>query len=157
MALLDWETYVVPILESVEECVVSPAYPNWKRAALIDVYPEIVDCVDLVFDPILAVLPATSSIVDAIVDMIESIEAKIQALDDLIAAINKFLEDIENLKSLTGLYAVMVSSSTGVSGLKTELANATGYPTGDNFYSGMALLVGGPQTTVFQTIFGAIV
>jgi hypothetical protein len=154
---LDWEEDVVPILETVEAHFESHEYPDWERATLYEVYPDLQVIVDTVFDAVLDLLETGGTILQAIKDLVNAIKAKLDELDRLIALIDELEEQLEALLNATGLHVLFVTSENGVTDLKTKIQSATNIPfTGNGFYAGMAVLVGGPQASLFNTLFGPI-
>lgn len=155
---VDWEEDIVPILEAVENTFESYEYPDWQSGTLADVYPELDDLVNTIFDPIIELLESGGTIVQSIIDLIDAISAKLSELQRIIDDIDIFLEQIEDLLNATGFHAVFLTSSNGVEGLKSELENASNFPfTGKGFYAGMSILVGSDAVTPFTTIFQPIV
>lgn len=156
---IDWETDIVPILETIEIQYEISEYPDWSKATLKEVYPELANIVDAIFDPILDLLVSGATIKDKIIALITAIQNKLNELQRIIDYIDKIIEDLDNILKTTGLHAIFVTSSTGVSGIKTKMLAATNSPfASKGFFSGIAILVGGGPADVsaFEAVFSGV-
>lgn len=156
-ALINWEEEVVPILETVEDFYLSSEYPDWQSATLKDIYPDLVVILDTVFDPILDLFSSGGTILQSIKDLVTAIQAKLDELDRLIELITSLEAELEDFLNATGMHVLFVSTNNGITDLKSKISSALSVPfTGNNFYAGMTLLVGGPGSSVFNTLFSPI-
>ena len=154
---LDWEVDIVPVLETVEEQITLSQYPDWSKFSMREFLPEIVEIVDLIFDPIIDMLKSGENFLQQILDLIATIKAKIKRLQDIIYQIDNILNKFDIILNSIGFHALYLTASNGVDELKTKLENAGSVPfTGTGFYSGFSLLTGGPQVTAFKLLLGPV-
>jgi len=157
IADISWEEDVMPFLEEVEEARLTTTYPDWNRAALRDIYPQIVDMVDAIFDPILELLQIGKTIKDQIIAFIDSIQSKVQELTDIIDQIDAFIDQIEDFLNLTGFHILFLTSSNGVSDLKAQLLAAGNEPIDtDGWFAGFSLVAGGDAVSAFELLFSPL-
>lgn len=155
--LLDWGDDIAPILETIEVNFEATEYPDWERATLYEVYPDLAIIVDFVFDAVLDLFQSGFTILQAVKDLVNAIQAKLDELDRLIELIEELEEQIKAFLDATGFHVLFVTSDNGVSGLISKVENATDLPfAGNGFYAGMALLTGGPAATPFKALFSPI-
>jgi hypothetical protein len=155
---ISYKDDILPVIESVENAYKQSEYPDWRSVRLIDIYPELVELVDIGFDAVLSLFVASSTILESVVELINSIQAKLDWLDSIISLIDQLIEDLDDMLNTTGLHALFVSSNNGISDLKTKLENATNVPfDGNGFFAGMSILAGGDATTVLQTLFSPLI
>lgn len=142
----------------VQEQVANPPYPNFEQTSLRTIILPLPQVFNDALDPLLAALATGRSITDTINALLDSLTLKIEALDNIVQSINGILSQLDNLLNDTSLLALYVTSSNGLSGLATEIANAKNKPlvgtTG--YYSGIVLIGGGPGLTPFKNLFGPI-
>jgi len=149
---------ILPVIESVENAYKQSEYPDWKSVRLSDIYPELVELVDIGFDAVLSLFVAGSTILESVVELINSIQAKLDWLDSIIDLIDQLIEDLDDMLNTTGLHALFISSNDGIEGLKTKLENATNVPfDGNGFFAGMTILAGGDATSIIQTLFSPLI
>jgi hypothetical protein len=155
---LSWDDDIVPILEAVENQATPAEYPDWNRATLYEVFPELEQIIDLLFDAVLDLFQSGSTIKASIIALIDAIQAKLDQLESYIDMIDAIIDDIQNILDMTGFHGIYLTSSKGVSDLRTQLLSSTGYPfSGKGFYAGMAILAGGAaNVTALSTIFAPI-
>lgn len=154
---LSWEDEVAPILETIETFFEPHEYPDWERATLYEIYPDLAVILDVVFDAVLDLLGEGGTILKAIKDLINAIQAKLDELDRIIELIDELEEQIEALLNATGFHVLYVTSDNGIADLKSKIQSATDLPfTSTGFYAGMAIMVGGGDVPAFDTIFGVI-
>jgi hypothetical protein len=155
---ISWNNDIIPIIESIESAYVQSEYPDWKTVRLSDVYPELVELIDIGFDAVLSLFVAGSTIQEAVVELINAIQAKLDWLDSIIDLIDQLIADLDDMLNTTGLHALFVSSSNGIADLKTKLENATNVPfEGNGFFAGMSILAGGDATSIIQTLFSPLI
>lgn len=153
---ISWEDSL-ELIDTIEGQFEPPVYPNWDRKALVDLHPDLVSIVDSIFDPVIDLLEVGSTIKDAIISMIRAIKLKLDELQSLIDRIDEVLEKILNLLNMTGFSALYVSSNSGVTDLRTKLLQAENVPfDGNGFYSGMAILAGAANASIFKTLFAPV-
>jgi len=159
-----WEEDVAPILDSIEEAVSVSTYPDWNRATLKDIYPQLVEIIDNVVDAVIDLLPPSKTIIDQFVEIISAIDAKIKELESIIDQIDEFLERIKDLLNLTGFHGLFLTTSKGVADLRNQLLRASNPILEDNsilegrgWFAGMAIVVGGDAMTPFQSLFGTLI
>jgi hypothetical protein len=154
---LDWDTDILPVIEAVENRFIPLNYPDWSRATLNDVHPDLTLLISAAFDPIIDLLQSGSTITSQITALIQAIEAKITYLTELISDIDDILEQIEDMLNATGFHGIFISTSNGVSGLRDQLLNANNPFTANGFYSGVAIVSGSAGYTTFKNLFQPIV
>jgi hypothetical protein len=158
LELLSWEDDVLPIIESVEERFLSPTYPDWQNVTMRDIHPQIVEVVDAIFDPVIELLRIPGNIIKQLLKIVAAIQEKIDQLEKLIDEIDRILEEVEQFLKMAGFAAIFVNSTEGTEGLKQKLLAAGNVPfeEGPGFFSGMALLAGGPPLSAFRLLFTPI-
>lgn len=155
--LIDWEEDVAPVLESIEDFYESKEYPDWGNATLKDIYPDLAVILDTIFDPILELFASGGTILQAVKDLVAAIKAKLAELDRLIDLIDEIEQELEDFLNTTGMHVLFVETSNGIEDIKVQIQNATNLPFhGNGYYAGMAVLVGGPNAAVFNTLFRSI-
>ncbi len=151
---LDWLSEVVPILQSIENQFTGSRYPDWNKISLADIHPDITEIINSIFDPIIDLLQTGSNVLDSTIAMIDAIAAKVTSLQEILERISDFEEEIDRLLNVTGYHALYVSSTIGMTDLRSKLLNATDVPfSGNNFYAGMVLLAGSDARTAFDALF----
>lgn len=155
---LSWDNDILPIVEAVENQIEPAEYPDWNRATLYEVFPELEQIIDLLFDAVLDLLQSGSTIKEAIIALIDAIQAKLDQLEEYIDMIDAIIDDIQNILDMTGFHGIYLTTNNGVSSIKSQLLSSTSYPfTGKGFYAGMAILAGGSaNVTALSTIFSSI-
>jgi hypothetical protein len=151
-----WED-AIEILDAIADESIPPNYPDWQNITLKDFIPDIVGLIDEVFDPFLELLQPGSTFKEQILTLIQSITDKITELEELITKIDEILEAIDRLLSITGFYALYISTPNGVSDLRSRMLNAENVPfSGPAFHAGVALLAGSDARVAFQTLFAPV-
>jgi hypothetical protein len=154
---IDWQDDVVPILEAIETNFDAREYPDWERATLYEVYPDLATILDTIFDAVIDLFQKGTTIYQAVIDLIDAIQNKLDELDRLIEQIDEMVEQLEAFLNATGMHVLFLTSNDGVEDLQTQIENATDLPfSGRGFYAGMAVLVGGPKVDAFKTLFSPI-
>lgn len=154
--LPEWDQ-IEEVVRSVESMYASSRYPDWSRATMRDVNPQLVDLFNEIIDPILDMLQSGSTINDSLVALISAIQGKIKRLVEIVDTIDGIIEEMEKILETTGVHALFVTTQNGVVGLKQELNNIQNSPfTGYGFYSGTAMVASGPSFEPFKAFFGAI-
>ncbi len=145
-------------IDAVNSTVGASAYPDWESISLKKIIPPLPGLVDEALDPLTAALQAGSGIMEAIDGFIEVLDYKITQLQVLVDKIDEFLSEFEGIISIGSLYSLYITSSNGMVGLAQELATVTNQPFGEDtgFYTGVALVAGGPGLTPFSNLFGAV-
>lgn len=154
---MNWELDIEPVVALLENQLTASTYPNWSRISMKDLFPIYPEVIDTIMDPLIALFQTADGIAQQIANLVKAIQNKIDLLTDIIDTINDVINKFNTLL-LAGNFSVLyIVSNTGIQGLVSKLQSATAVPfTGDNFYSGIALLSGGPQVTAFKSIFGPI-
>lgn len=134
-------------------------YPDWQQISLRTIAPPLVDVVDQVFEPLIQALQTGRNIVAALESFITALDEKISALESVVANIELYLSQLEALLSATGLYALYVSSDSGMTGLASEINGASNKPFAgldSGFYSGVTIVAGGANLAPFNNLFAPI-
>ncbi len=154
-----------PTLKDVEDLityvntnVASSTYPDWESVTLRKILPPVVDIVDVVLEPLIGTLQSGTDTLKAIQELIALVEIKIAQLQAINARMATYLSQFVNLISMTGLYTLWVTSSTGVVPLASSLLDATSTPfgTSNGFYYGVTLLAGGAGLAPFENLFRSV-
>lgn len=146
-------------IEDANEKTSPSEYPDWQEISLRIIVPPLPDIVDQVFEPLIDALRSGRDIVKTLEEFIAALELKINQLDSTIDRINSYLAMLDGLISATGIYALYVTTDNGVDGLRHEISTATDRPfedVGTAFFSGVAIVAGGPSLTPFKNLFGPI-
>jgi hypothetical protein len=153
----EWKD-IEEVVRSVEYRYTTSRYPDWSRATIRDINPQLVDLFDSVIDPILDLLRSGSTMTDGIIALISAIQGKLKQLTEILDTIDRIILEMELLLTNTGMYGLFVTAQTGVGRLLQELNNTTNPPLngGYGFYSGIALLATGPSFEPFKAFFSAI-
>lgn len=149
---------VLAFIQEVNALIASSNYPDWQEFPLRTIVPPLVDVVDQAFDIAVQTLAAGRGALSNAEALINNLIAKIDALNDVVSRISEYIEQLDALLSLTGLYALFISTSGGVSDLSTQLRIA-GNPPFENqegFYFGTAFVAGGANVAAFTNLFGPI-
>lgn len=155
---IDWANDVDPVLTAVEEFSSQSKYPDWNRASLRDLWPELVVLIDTAFDAVLDLLQVGRTIVDQIVAIIDAISKKLEELQAIIDQIDQFLEQIEQFLNTTGFHGIWLTTSNGVTDLKSQLLASSGsVMSGKGYWAGMAIVAGGDAMSPLQMLFAPIV
>jgi hypothetical protein len=151
-----WED-ALPMLESIEERYSAVSeYPDWNKISMRDIVPHVVQIIDLIFDPIIDMFGKGYDIATQITALINAIKGKITYLTNLTYQIQNIINMLDDLINATGFYAIFIDSQNGTSELITKLANASNIPFDKGFFTGFAILAGGPAYTPFKTMFSLI-
>jgi len=154
---IDWKSEVLPVIQSIESKYFPRTYPDWGRITLGNINPSLTQLVDSVFDPVLDLFKSGNNMQDSIVLLIDSINQKIKALEDIIEQTSVIQEEIDRLLRVTGYHAIYITTSKGTNDLRKQLREATNVPfSGNNFYSGMALVAGSDTKVVFDALFSVV-
>jgi len=151
-SVLEIENFIAAVNTSVG----TSAYPDWQQISLRQIVPPIPDVVDQVFDPLIAALQTGRNILETVESIVEALEAKIDSLNSVIDRIEEYLSLLDALINATGLFALWVETSDGVSGLASELRAAGNKPfdnLDNGFYFGVALVAGSAGLTPFTNLF----
>ncbi len=146
------------LVAAVQARVASSTYPDWQSITLSKLVPPLPDLVNQVFDPLIEGLKKGRGILEVIQAIIETLTYKIDQLDAVIIRIDTYLDQLEILVGLTGLYSLYIETDEGIGGLALALEEATNPPFGseDAFYFGTVLVAGGPSLQPFKNLFGSI-
>ncbi|MCG8436004.1 MAG: hypothetical protein MJA83_18445 [Gammaproteobacteria bacterium] len=150
---------LLQFISDVESNVGSTRYPDWQAISLRTIVAPLVDVVDAAFDPLIESLQSGASVVDTIDGYIETLGEKIDSLDNILTSIDSFTSQLNSLLGLTGLSALFIETSNGVTGLADDLVNASSPPfdgLDNGFYSGFAVVAGGAALTPFVNLFKPI-
>lgn len=149
---------VLAFIQAVNAQIASSNYPDWQSLSLRTMVPPLVEVVDLAFDPIVQTLAAGRGALDNATALIDNLAQKIAVLDDVVSRITEYLDQLDELLSLTGLYALFISTSGGVTDLANQLRAASNPPFEGvkGFYFGAAFVTGGVGITPFTNLFGPI-
>ncbi len=133
-------------------------YPDWQSASLRTIIPPLVSVFDQALEPLLDGLRAGRDILRALESLVATIDAKVTYLENAASKIEEYVRLLDNLLAATGFYAIFLTSPSGIGGLVQQLRDSTEKPFGDleGYYSGFAVLAGGPGATPFQALFQPI-
>lgn len=140
---------------------VNSTYPDWQNFHMskIPFVRPILEMVDRVLDPSIALLKAGGNSKDAMVALIQAIQGKLAALQQIIDQITQVLGLLGTMLTATGFYVVYIRSREGTNGWKTLLRkadkSAVPFATNniDTFVMGATLLAGGPGIRPFELFF----
>lgn len=149
---------ILNFINAVEAEVRNPPYPNFQEISLRTIVPALQETFDRALDPLVATLATGRSITDTIDAFVAALQQKIDSLNNIVNSINTILSQLDNLISLTTLDALFVSTSSGLTGLTSEISAAGNKPLGGElgYYTGVVLVGGGAGLTAFNNLFGPI-
>ena len=126
--------------------------PDWHSQKISDILRPYEDIKNLL-EFALNMLDFGTAIGELIGQFVEIIKQKIQILDALNEKIQSFIDAIEALIALSGMYMLQVKSNTGLPGFRAGIQESIGKPTWDSQYViGFCMLTGGPagSTDAFE-------
>lgn len=139
--------------------VIKPTPPDWARAAVKDLFPQINQVADLIDAFTNNVLSSAESAVKVIVDFIDLLDAKIKSIQDFITRINSLLDVVKNLKlELPNMYKLEIPLQNGTSGLRSFIESAIRPTSSSSDYTvGIVLISGGTGSGTIVPILHAII
>lgn len=149
---------VLDFVNAVNAQIASSSYPDWQQISLRTIVPPLVDVADQALDPIVQALAAGRGAVSNAEALSANLSAKVNAINTAVAQITQFINLLDQLLALTGLYALFISTNNGVEDLATQLQAAEDAPFDDlnAFYFGTAFVAGGPSVAPFTNLFSTI-
>ncbi|NRD66104.1 hypothetical protein HRD49_30550 [Corallococcus exiguus] len=116
--------------------------PDWKSARMRDLFPDLEKLLILP-EALRALLLSVDNLATLLRSLAAAMQDKVQVLMKLAQAVQAIIDLLNALKS-AGMYALPVSTTGGVAGLKQAFLTATNRPPG-GYVGGICLLAAGPN------------
>ncbi|RKH51804.1 hypothetical protein D7Y23_09090 [Corallococcus sp. AB050B] len=119
-----------------------PVKPDWKSARMRDLFPDLEKLLILP-EALRALLLSVDNLATLLRSLAAAMQDKVQVLMKLAQAVQAIIDLLNALKS-SGMYALPVSTTGGVAGLKQAFLTAANRPPG-GYVGGICLLAAGPN------------
>ncbi|GMU10194.1 hypothetical protein [Corallococcus caeni] len=116
--------------------------PDWKSARMRDLFPDL-EKLHILPEALRSLLLSVDNLAALIKSLAAAMQDKVQVLMKLVQAVQAVIDLLDALKS-AGMYALPVSTTGGVAGLKQAFLTATNRPPG-GYVGGICLLAAGPN------------
>ncbi|RKG63566.1 hypothetical protein D7W79_40110, partial [Corallococcus exercitus] len=116
--------------------------PDWKSARMRDLFPDLEKLLILP-EALRSLLLSVDNLAALIKSLAAAMQDKVQVLMKLVQAVQAIIDLLDALKS-AGMYALPVSTTGGVAGLKQAFLTAANRPPG-GYVGGICLLAAGPN------------